>query len=99
MEVSFRSSQLERCYRNSQLARRRWGDVVARKYIQRVKQLLNVMTVQDLRQLRFMRLHALSGRRAGQFAIDLTGRWRLIVVIHETSGSLEIMEVTNHYDD
>ena len=72
-----------------------------RKYIQRVKQLLNVMTVQDLRQWtwRFMRLHALSGRRAGQFAIDLTGRWRLIVVIHETSGSLEIMEVTNHYDD
>ena len=99
MEVSFRSSQLERCYRNSQQARRRWGDVVARKYIQRVDELLDAETFQDLRQLRFMRLHALTGRRDGQFAIDLTGRWRLIVAIGEMSDSLEILEVTNHYGD
>lgn len=72
---------------------------MARKYIQRVKQLIHAKTVQDLRLLRSMRLHALSGRRAEEYAIDLTGRWRLIVEIQERSGSLEIVEVTNHYDD
>lgn len=46
-----------------------------------------------------MRLHALTGRRQGQYAVDLTGRWRLIVEIHEASNSLEVLEVTNHYDD
>lgn len=72
---------------------------MARKYIQRVDELLDAETFQDLRQLRFMRLHALTGRRDGQFGIDLTGRWRLIVAIREAPDSLEIVEVTNHYAD
>lgn len=73
--------------------------MVARKYVQRVDQLLDAETLQDIRQLRFMRLHALTGRRQGQYAVDLTGRWRLIVEIHEASNSLEVLEVTNHYED
>lgn len=41
--------------------------------------------------------HPLSGRRQGQFAIRLTGQWRLIYEVHENGVvTVFILEVTPH---
>ena len=46
-----------------------------------------------------MRLHALKGSRTGEWAIYLTGQWRLIVTKGDTEEHMVIQEVSNHYDD
>ncbi len=42
-------------------------------------------------------MHPLAGRHKGHYAIDLHGRWRLIVSIDNET--IRIEEVSNHYGD
>ncbi len=72
---------------------------MARKYIQRVVQIQQVSRFNDLYMMRSLRLHRLAGSRAGQFAIDLNNRWRMILTYDEEAEVVRILEVTNHYDD
>lgn len=95
----FASNQLQRCFENSDEAGRAWGQDVARKYIQRLQTLQGAATLADLRAFQALRLHALKGRRAGQHAITLKGRWRLILTYLPDEQALRVEEVSNHYDD
>lgn len=99
MRVSFRNRQLERCFEQTDRAIHEWGPVVGARYGARVKVLLNASSFQAVREIRALRLHALHGKRRGQFAITLNAQWRLIVQLGEEPNSVEIVEVTNHYDD
>ncbi|MEX2599547.1 MAG: type II toxin-antitoxin system RelE/ParE family toxin [Dehalococcoidia bacterium] len=99
MEVEFSSNRLAQCYRQSDRAVRQWGEAVARKYITRIEILYAQPTFDSLRTLRSLRLHPLKGRRQGQYAIDLTGQWRLIVTPGAKEEQVRVEEVTNHYDD
>ena len=65
----------------------------------RVNELHAAPTFDSLRTIRSLRLHALKGRRQGQYAIDLTGQWRLIVTRGAAADRIRVEEVTNHYDD
>lgn len=97
MDVSFRDRQLLRRYEDELEANRAWGHVVARKFVQRINQLAAVRDPRELYALRSLRLHQLTGDRAGRWSIVLHGPWRLEVTI----GGNEIMveEVSNHYGD
>ena len=99
MNVSFRSSQLERAFRKSAQATRRWGQAAARKYVTRVTQLLSARDWDDIRSLKALRAHPLRGDRKGQWAIDMDKRWRLIVMPSKSGHDVEIVEVSRHYGD
>ncbi len=100
MEVRFRTRTLRICYEQSQKGVRAWGAEVARKYILRVKILKVSTSLSDLMAQSSLRCHALKGDRVGQYAMKLTGRWRLVFSF--TNDATEIVcieEVSNHYDD
>ena len=99
MNISFRSSQLERAYRQSAQAVRRWGQAAARKYVIRVTQLLSARDWDDIRSLKALRAHPLKGDRKGQWAIDMNERWRLVVMPSKNGQDVEILEVSRHCGD
>ena len=98
MEVHFTTNRLKRCYEESKRATQEWGPEVARRYIQRVEILYAVERFEELYTIRVLRLHPLTGDRAGEHAITLLGRWRMIVT-NEGERSVRVKEVNIHYGD
>lgn len=99
MEVSFRTRQLQQSYENSSKAVRKWGQDVARKYVTRIDQFYAVKDFQAAYSIRAMRLHPLRGSKRGDLAVNLTGKWRLIVAKGDSDQHIIIKGVSNHYDD
>lgn len=97
MEIEFASDELEARFLSSREGTRAWGANVARAYIKRVTFLAQAEDVRAVRAYRGLRLHSLRGASAGHSAIDLVGRWRLIVTI--AANTVRIEEVSNHYGD
>ena len=79
MDVYFGASDLARCYERSRIAIRTWGDQGGRRYIQRINELKAAPTLADLRRLPQVRLHALTGDRDDQFAVDVEHPKRIIL--------------------
>ena len=98
MKVTFRTRQLERAFSESATALRRWGDKAGRRYVTRIIQLSEARDFADIRALAALRAHQLKGARRGEWAIDLTERWRLIVRL-EGDDEVSIEEVSRHYGD
>ena len=99
MLVYFRTSQLERAFIESNRAVPRWGEPVARTYITRIIELANAQDFADIRKLASLRAHPLKGDRKGQWALAMTGRWRLIVEPSRDGRTVTILEVSQHYGD
>lgn len=98
MEVSFQSRRLLRCYQESSRANREWGTIVGRRYVQMVNELSALPRFPDLFAVVRMRAHPYKSR-PGSYALDMTGRWRLIVRQGERPDQVVVEEVSNHYDD
>lgn len=98
LNVSFASRKLECCHADEGHPARAWGTPFARGYVLRVSLLYTTRPFEDVGTLRTLRLHPLRGKRNGQWAITLQGRWRLIVKALDAGGIL-VQEVSNHYDD
>jgi proteic killer suppression protein len=82
------------------VAVREFGSEVARRYIQRIQIVKNTRSIDELRRLPGLRLHALTGSRDGQYAINLTGFYRLIVTLEGAELQVvRIEEVSKHYGD
>ena len=79
MEVEFSASRLERCFGSLREVAREWGPVVAARYIDRIRQIQSINSFRELYSYRTFRLHPLHGEYSGRFAINLTGRYRLII--------------------
>lgn len=99
MEVIFRTRQLQRNYEESARAIMEWGYDVGRVYVNRIREIRAVRHFHQLHGIPKFRMHPLRGARSSQMSIYLTGRWRLIVSRGDTSQSIIIEEVSNHYDD
>jgi plasmid maintenance system killer protein len=97
LRLAFRTHHLQRCAEHAAEAFRAWGTVVGDRYLRRIVAIKDAATVQDLYDLRSLRLHPLRGGQSGRHAIVLTGSWRLIVTIQGDTVTIE--EVSNHYDD
>ena len=100
MKVVFRTRRLEREYRNSAAAVKAYGVQVARKYIQRINVIKHTRDIQELIGLPGLQCHPLKGDRQGQYAVKLTGFYRLIFTLHgEALEIANIEEVSKHYGD
>ena len=100
MEVTYRTRRLEGCYAEHKLAIREFGAEVGRRYIQRINLIKAARSVDDLPRLPGLRFHALTGDRQGQYAVNLTGFYRLILTLHGSSLDIvRIEEVSKHYGD
>lgn len=65
----------------------------------RVLTLQSARDVQEVRGLASLRAHSLRGARKGQWALDLTARYRLIVRPSQNGRAVVIEEVSSHYGD
>jgi len=97
VDVVFRSNRLRDCAEDQTVAMREWGVVVGTRYYHRVRTLLDMATFEGLFDLHSLRLHPLTGGRRSEYAITLSGRWRLIIT--RAGNTITVEEVSNHYDD
>ena len=87
-------------YRQQTEAIKAYGPKVAKKYILRVNILKSAKCFDDLYLIPTLDFHPLSGDRKGQFAIKLTGFYRLIITNDgEVFDIVKIEEVSKHYGD
>lgn len=100
MIVKFRTGKLERCFLESKQAVREFGQVVGRKYIQRINIIKTTNSLDNLMKMPGLRCHPLKGDRAGEYAVNLTGFHRLIFTVEGDSLNIAMIEeVSKHYDD
>ena len=100
MRIRFRVRKLQRQYENSSEAIKEYGEKVGRKYILRINTIKAVRNIDELIQIQALKCHPLKGERKGEWAIKLTGFYRLIFTLE--GDHLEIAcieEVSKHYDD
>ena len=100
MEICFRTKKLQKQYENVREAEKAYGRQVARKYIQRLGILKSVKCFDELYKIPSLKFHPLKGNRKGEYAIKLTGYWRLIIT---NDGDIfdiaKIEEISDHYGD
>jgi proteic killer suppression protein len=100
VEIAFRTRKLEQKYRKYTKAVKAYGEQVARKYIQRIGIIKSARDIDELCRLPGLRSHALNGNRLGQYALNLTGFYRLIFTLQgEALEIARIEEVSKHYGD
>ena len=100
MEVRFKTNKLQKQYENSKEAIKAYGLDMAKKYINRVNLLKSAKSFDDLSKIPQLKFHPLTGDRKGEFAISLTGFYRLIITNDgDTFDIAKIEEVSKHYDD
>ena len=100
MIVNFKTKKLEKCFCEISQAKKAFGDQVARKYVQRVNLIRAAKNLDEVMVLPGLRCHPLKGKRQGQYAIKLTGFYRLIFTIDgDCLDIAQIEEVSKHYDD
>ena len=79
MNIEFATNRLSRAGISLELSTRLFGAPTGRKYIQRMAVIRAVDDFNQLYGLRALRLHSLRGDRSGQYAMTLTGNYRLII--------------------
>ncbi|MBT3297182.1 MAG: plasmid maintenance system killer [Verrucomicrobia bacterium] len=100
MKVGFKTRKLQSEYQHSQKAIQSYGTQVARKYIQRVDILKQATGLDEVKRLPGLNCHPLKGTRKGQWAVKLTGFYRLIFTVSgEQLNVARIEEVSKHYGD
>lgn len=78
MEIGFRTRRLERIFSSEREIRRTYGDTMAAVIRRRITLLIRANSLTEVSTLPPERRHSLSGRRRGQYAIDLAHPYRLI---------------------
>lgn len=100
MIVNFKTKKLEKCFCEISQAQKEFGAPIARKYIQRVNLIKAAKNLDEVMGLPGLRCHPLKGKRQGQYAVKLTGFYRLIFTVDgDCLDIAQIEEVSKHYDD
>ena len=94
MDIYYASRRLHSAARSLQEANREFG-VLGRRYIERLQLIQAAPTLSDLRQIQSLRIHALKGTRAGEWALKLNQNWRLVFTV--TSESECVIESVEDY--
>ena len=96
MELQFRTTRLERAFTDPGRAIQLWGVQVGGRYGERLARISAVGSWPLLFSHRTLGLHRLRGPRSDDYAIRLTGRWRLIVRPGATPERIEIVDVEDY---
>jgi len=98
LEICFRTKKLQKQYENAKEAEKAYGAQVARKYIQRIGLLKAAKSFDELYLIPSLKFHPLKGNRKGEYAMKLTGFWRLIITKDGDMFDIaKIEEVSDHY--
>jgi toxin HigB-1 len=98
VDLEFSSNRLFNASISLSAASRLFGVPIGRKYIQRLAVLRATEQFEQLYGHRALNLHPLKGNRAGQYAISLTGNFRLLLEkIKEDK--VRILEVEDYHGD
>jgi len=98
--VEFRTHKLRKQYEDHREAERTYEAAVARKYIERINIIKQSRNIEELRKLPRLDCHPLKGDRKREWAIKLTGFYRLIFTLKgECLEIAHIEEVSKHYGD
>lgn len=100
MEIRFRTKKLEKQYLSHKEAQKAYGQQVAKKYIMRINMIKAAKCFDDLYDIPTLKFHPLVGKRKEEYAITLTGFYRLIITNDgEIFDIARIEEVSKHYGD
>ncbi len=100
MDIRFRTNKLEKAYLNSNDGVRLLGAERHRKFVQRIDLIGEARNIDELSILPGLHWHPLKGNRAGQFAVTLTGNFRLILtIVEDTPNTVCVEEVTDYHGD
>ncbi len=98
MNIEFSTNHLAEASINLSKAYRLFGIPIGRKYIQRIAILSATEKFSHLFGLQSLKLHPLKGNREGQYAITLTGNYRLILEKIEED-RVHIVDVEDYHGD
>lgn len=109
MELTYKNKKLQDYCENSKYEKelaKKYGVEVVKKLPQRIKQLKAFDCLNDIPTSPPFRRHKLIGKREGQFAINITNQYRLIIKPEENNiiidlieiNKIEIVEVSKHYE-
>jgi plasmid maintenance system killer protein len=98
VEIAFQSGRLAAAAQSLSEATRLFGAPIGRKYMQRLAIMRSVDKFSELYGHRSLRLYPLKGDRAGNFAITLTGNYRLIVE-RISEDAARILAVEDYHGD
>lgn len=77
-----------------------FGDQVARKYVQRITLIKTARDIDEVMALPGLLCHPLTQNRKGQYAVKLTGFYRLVFTLEDDMLTVaRIEEVSKHYGD
>ena len=98
MEIEFATNRLATASLSFSEATRFFGVPIGRKYIQRLAVLRAADEFTQLYGHRALQLHPLRGNRAGQYALTLTGNYRLIVE-RMSEDKVRVLDVEDYHGD
>ena len=98
MQIEFAANRLADAGTSLAEASRLFGVPIGRKYIQRLAVLKATNKFNQLFGHRALRLHPLKGNRAGQYAMTLTGNYRLIMEKVQED-RVRILDVEDYHGD
>lgn len=98
MYIEFATNRLVDASASLAEASRLFGVPIGRKYIQRLAVLKATDKFMELYGHRALRLHPLKGKRTRQYAMTLTGNYRLIIEKVQED-RVRIMEVEDYHGD
>ncbi len=98
MDIEFSAKRLERASLGFAESSRIFGVPIGRKYIQRLLVLRAAEKFSQLFGIQSLKLHPLKENPAGQYAINLTGNYRLIL---EKAGEnkVRVVDVEDYHGD
>lgn len=98
MEIRFKNNKLRKYYESSAKAYKAFGPQVARRYVERINIMKRTTDIDELEQLPGLDCHPLTQNRKGQYAVKLTGYYRLIFTLADDTPTIaRIEEVSKHY--
>ena len=98
MKVTFRNKKLERECTELDVGIRKYGLNMALKILERILEIENIGSIEQLIMFSIGRCHSLNGNRRGQFSMDLIQPYRLIFIKNETEIKVvKIIEITNYH--
>jgi len=78
LDIYFKTKALQKICENHESAKKKLGDIMARKLGQRMMELWAAENLSDMALLPGARIHELSGDRKGQLSVDLKHPYRLL---------------------
>lgn len=82
MEIAYKSVKLGKTLTDPSKTSKEYG-TRAKKIIQRLREIESSANLSVLMKLPAANCHQLSGDRAGEFAVDISGNWRIIFGINQ----------------